>query len=58
MQVANRTQFAQYDYGLGGNMARYGQEQPPLYNIQNITTKTLLYYAENDWLAAVEVNTI
>lgn len=46
--VANKNQFMQYDYGVGGNMQRYGEKLPPVYNLTNTKMPVYLMYAEND----------
>ncbi|XP_026279847.1 lipase 3-like isoform X2 [Frankliniella occidentalis] len=43
--------FQQYDYGTAENLARYGQERPPRYNVSNIVVPSRLYYGMNDLLA-------
>lgn len=43
--------FQSFDYGSAENMNRYGQVEPPLYNLDNISAPIALIYANNDWLA-------
>lgn len=50
--------FQYFDYGSKENIVRYGQEQPPQYQLQNISTPIALFYAQNDWLAGPEVQII
>lgn len=47
--------FQYFDYGSKENIVRYGQENPPQYQLQNISTPIALFYAQNDWLAGPEV---
>lgn len=49
--------FQYFDYGSKENIVRYGQEYPPQYQLQNISTPIALFYAQNDWLAGPEVKT-
>lgn len=42
--------FRQYDYGRNENIARYGQPQPPDYDLSKVTCPVYIYYADNDWL--------
>lgn len=50
--------FRRYDFGLAGNMKKYGTFLPPAYNIDNIVCPVALYYSSNDWLAAVAVSIV
>ncbi|GFT96351.1 hypothetical protein NPIL_66411 [Nephila pilipes] len=43
--------FAKFDYGKKGNIARYGQATPPVYDISKITTPVALLSGLNDNLA-------
>ncbi|XP_066999665.2 lipase 3 [Anabrus simplex] len=45
--------FRQYDYGIFGNKAKYGQWSPPDYDLSKITAPVYLLYSENDWLAGL-----
>ena len=47
----NSKKFAHYDFGKEANLARYGQEVPPEYDIQAITVPVASYWSQNDWLA-------
>jgi gastric triacylglycerol lipase len=40
--------FCKFDYGEQENMVRYGQRQPPTYNLSLIDTKTIIYYGTHD----------
>lgn len=45
--------FAKFDYGLPANLERYGQEQPPDYNLSKVKSKSIvLFVANNDWVAS------
>lgn len=47
--------FQMYNYGSASeNMAHYGQDTPPVYNVTAMTVPVALYYAQNDWLADPE----
>ncbi|XP_055844313.1 lipase 3-like [Episyrphus balteatus] len=54
MQVKQSGKFRQFDYGLARNLAKYGSKKPPLYPLAKIDVPIYLYYAQNDYLAAVE----
>ena len=47
--------FRKFDYGVAGNMKKYGQEQPPDYNLSNVTVPVDLYYGTNDIVSAPQV---
>lgn len=53
-QYVRKESFAAFDYGAKGNIAKYGQETPPLYNISAITFPVHLYVGKYDKLADVE----
>ncbi|XP_050299980.1 lipase 3-like isoform X2 [Anthonomus grandis grandis] len=54
-QEVTSAQFRQYDYGNSiSNFIHYGQSEPPSYNISNIKVPLAVYYAKNDFMAAVE----
>ncbi|KYQ53685.1 Lipase 3 [Trachymyrmex zeteki] len=44
--------FRNYDYGTAENCKRYKQETPPSYDVKKITVPMILFYAENDMVAA------
>ncbi|XP_046394226.1 lipase 1-like isoform X4 [Ischnura elegans] len=46
--------FRLYDYGLIGNLKRYGSAEPPEYDLGLVTAPVNLHYSSNDWLANVE----
>jgi hypothetical protein len=43
-----------FDFGILRNLQRYGNIQPPSYDLSAVTAPVYLYYADNDWMAAVE----
>ena len=45
-----------YDFGKKGNQEHYGQDTPPIYNMEKVTAPVACYWSENDWMAAPEVN--
>ncbi|XP_050441317.1 lipase 3-like [Adelges cooleyi] len=54
-QLINRNQwFGQYNFNKEKNMEKYGQLEPPAYNLSKVTVPVALYYANNDWMAAPE----
>lgn len=54
-QGVNSGKFRQYDFGLLGNMAKYGSISPPDYELSKVTAPIALHYSDNDWLAAIKV---
>ena len=44
-----------YDFGKSGNQEHYGQDTPPIYNMDKVTAPVACYWSENDWMAAPEV---
>ncbi|KAJ6636984.1 Gastric triacylglycerol lipase, partial [Pseudolycoriella hygida] len=53
-EIHEKGNFQYFDYGTKENLVRYGQEHPPQYHLQNISTPIALFYAQNDWLAGPE----
>ena len=47
--------FRKFDYGVAGNMKKYGQKQPPDYNLCNVTVSVDLYYGTNNIVSAPQV---
>ncbi len=43
------------DWGAKANMEEYGQPTPPPYNLTKVTAPVVLFWGENDWLAAPKV---
>ena len=43
--------FRQFDYGAEINMAKYGSEIPPDYDLSKVKAPTAIYYGDNDFLA-------
>jgi len=51
-QLINSGNFQAYDYGSAkANHAKYGSDQPPVYQVQNMDLPVSVYYGGNDWLA-------
>lgn len=51
-QVYNRGGPAEYDYGMRGNLRRYGTHRSPVYDFRKITNKKIvLLHGSGDWLA-------
>jgi len=48
-------EFRRFDYGSKGNLQRYGQEEPPTYDLSQVKAPVYLYYADNDLLAPPQV---
>jgi len=56
MRMSKKMQM--YDFGSAKeNIARYGQPDPPLYNLSRLNVPTYLFYSDSDWLAdPIDVN--
>lgn len=48
--------FRKYDYGIVGNLIKYGKLTPPDYALENVTAPVALFYSQNDWFANVIVS--
>nr|CAD7258050.1 unnamed protein product [Timema shepardi] len=49
-QIARSGRFQEYDYGPEANIKRYGQSEPPTYDLRRITAPVSLHYAKADLL--------
>ncbi|KAL3266972.1 hypothetical protein HHI36_011121 [Cryptolaemus montrouzieri] len=49
-EIKNNGNFQEYDYGMEGNLAHYGTETPPFYNLTHIKVPIYLMYAANDYM--------
>ena len=45
--------FQKYDFGKEENMARYGSENPPVYDLSKITAPVALFVGDKDDLATI-----
>ncbi|XP_016988360.1 lipase 3-like [Drosophila rhopaloa] len=54
MQEHQSAHFRQFDFGTKKNLKIYGNESPPDYPTELITTEMHLWYSDNDEMAAVE----
>lgn len=52
-QVANSKRFPKFDYGVEENIARYGSESPPNYNLTAVTMKVALISGKNDLISTL-----
>lgn len=48
LQLSLSNEFRQFDEGLKGNKKRYGQDMPPNYEVEKITSQVYLYSGEAD----------
>ncbi|XP_063913713.1 lipase 1-like isoform X2 [Zophobas morio] len=53
-QLMESGDFHRYDFGTEGNLEKYGQEQPPQYNVSRVTTPVAIYYSSNDWAVNID----
>lgn len=56
LQLMKSGKFRRFDFGKGRNMKIYGNEQPPDYDLSQVTAKVALFYGQNDWLAVPGVS--
>ena len=54
-QGVNSGKFRMYNHGKKDNLAHYGQEEPPEYDLSKITAPIALYWSANDWLGVQSV---
>ena len=47
--------FRKFDYGVADNVEKYGQEQPPEYNLSNVSVPVDLYYGTDDIISTPQV---
>ena len=48
--------FRRWDYhSAEANIAHYGQEEPPDYDLTKVSAPVALHYGQNDWLDAIVV---
>ena len=47
--------FNQYDHGWIGNLKRYGNINPPAYDLSKVTTPVYMFHGANDYLATPKV---
>ncbi|VVC43280.1 Alpha/beta hydrolase fold-1,Lipase, eukaryotic,Alpha/Beta hydrolase fold [Cinara cedri] len=56
LQMIRKNKFQRYDLGYENNMIKYGQPEPPEYDLRKVTSPVVLFYSKND--RVVDVNTI
>lgn len=50
--------FRKYDYGIVGNLVKYGKTTPPDFEIESITAPVALFYSQNDLFAHIDVSMV
>ncbi|XP_019881620.1 gastric triacylglycerol lipase [Aethina tumida] len=50
-QFIKTGKFRQYDYRKEENLKRYNSEEPPTYNLKNITVPIAMYFSDSDTIA-------
>ncbi|KAJ3658403.1 hypothetical protein Zmor_010142 [Zophobas morio] len=50
-QEINSGHFRRYDYGMVGNLQKYGSIWAPDYDLKKITAPVYIHYSNNDWLS-------
>ncbi|RXG72375.1 Lipase 3 [Armadillidium vulgare] len=53
-QLVYKEDFQKYDWGVIGNREHYGQDTPPLYNLQEPLPPVAFYWGQNDYMATPE----
>ena len=53
-QGVRRNKFQAYDWGTDENQIRYGQRNPPEYDLSKFVLPVALFYGDNDYLADPE----
>ncbi|XP_061719973.1 lipase 1-like [Cydia pomonella] len=53
-QIVLRREFAQYDYGTIRNLAKYGSESPPAYNLTAVTVNVALFVGSSDGVSKLK----
>ncbi|XP_028159363.1 lipase 1-like [Ostrinia furnacalis] len=53
IQIIERNKFAKYDYGCESNLVEYGTEEPPEFDLSQVSMKVALFMGSNDYLASV-----
>ncbi|KAF3426646.1 hypothetical protein E2986_10919 [Frieseomelitta varia] len=53
-QLIHSGKFQKFDYGVVGNIKKYGQKNPPDYNLGNVKLPVYLYYGANDMFVDVQ----
>ncbi|XP_040294243.1 lysosomal acid lipase/cholesteryl ester hydrolase-like [Bufo bufo] len=51
LQASHTGRLQAFDWGFLGNLERYKQSTPPLYDVTKMTVPTALWSGGNDWLA-------
>lgn len=54
VQVSQRKKFANYDYGVAQNLAKYKTSTPPEYDLSKVTMKVALVVAKNDKISTIK----
>jgi len=49
-QGYNSGRFCYYDFGSDGNQEKYGQTDPPDFDLSKVTAPVNLFWGQNDWL--------
>ena len=59
VQLIKSGLFRDYDYGITGNIGRYGQSEPPQYPLDKITNPNIaLIHSANDYLSSLGDNAV
>lgn len=53
-QLISSGRFQRFDYGMAGNMKKYGSVIPPEYELSKITSAVVLLCARNDYVSELE----
>ncbi|XP_072396727.1 lipase 3-like [Diabrotica undecimpunctata] len=53
-QEINSGHFRKFDFGMIGNLEKYGSIWAPDYDLSKVTAPVFLFYSKNDWLAGLQ----
>lgn len=53
-QIGKSKRFADYAYGTRRNIAVYGKREPPLFPLNKVTMKVVIFTAKNDRISTLE----
>lgn len=53
-QIGQSKSFADYDYGPSKNVAVYGTREPPVFPLNKVTMKVVIFTAKNDRISTME----
>lgn len=55
-QLYNSSHLRHYDYGKNENLKIYGEEEPPNYNLKNVSVPVTIFSSDGDELCPTKVS--